>query len=43
MNSSVWAVFAAQALRKKKVDMSYSEQLVRVVFQLFEGKKIKTF
>ena len=39
MNSFVWAVWTAQAVRKKKVDLSYSEELLRVFFQIFEGKK----
>jgi hypothetical protein len=32
-NSSVWAVWEAQG----KVDLSFSEQLLRVFFQLFVG------
>jgi hypothetical protein len=31
MNSSIWAVWAAQAVGKK-VDLSFSEQLLRVFF-----------
>jgi hypothetical protein len=32
MNSSVWA---AQGSKEKKVDLSFSEQLLRVVFSTF--------
>jgi hypothetical protein len=32
MNSSFWAVWAAQGIKEKKVDLSFSEQLLRVVF-----------
>ena len=38
MNSSVWAVWAAQALREKS-GLSFSEQLLRWFFQLFVGTK----
>ena len=38
MNSSLWAVWAAQAVRKK-VDLSYSDQLL--CFFLFFLKKLK--
>ena len=42
MNSSVWAIWAVLAVRGKKVDLSFSEQLLRVVFSTFCGqKKIK--
>ena len=42
MNSSVWAIWAAQGSKEKKVDLSFSEQLLRVVFSTFCGqKKIK--
>jgi hypothetical protein len=46
MNSSVWAV---RAVKEKKVDLSFSEQLLRVVFSTFGGQKklfkhlLKTF
>jgi hypothetical protein len=40
MNSSVWAVWAAQGSKGKKVDLRFSEQLLRVFFQLFVGKKL---
>ena len=39
MNSSVWAVWAAQSSKEKKVDLSFSEQLLRVVFTTFCEKK----
>jgi hypothetical protein len=35
MNSSVWAIWAVLAVRGKKVDLSFSEQLLRVVFSTF--------
>jgi hypothetical protein len=38
MSSSVWADWAAQAVRKK-VDLSFSEQLLRVFFSTFCGQK----
>jgi hypothetical protein len=34
MNSSVWAIWAVE-----KVDLSFSEQLLRVVFSTFCGQK----
>jgi hypothetical protein len=37
MNSSVWAVLAAQGSKEKKVDLSFSEQL------LLAEKKLKFF
>ena len=37
MNSSVWAIWAAQGSKVKKVDLSFSEQLV--VFSTFCGQK----
>jgi hypothetical protein len=44
MNSSVWVVWVAQVSKEKKVDLSFSEQLLRVVFSTFCGrKKIKNF
>ena len=36
LNSSVWA---AQGSKEKKVDLSFSEQLLRVVFPTFCGQK----
>jgi hypothetical protein len=39
MNSSVWAFWAVQAVREKKEDLSFSEQLLRVVFSTFCGQK----
>ena len=39
MNSSVWAVWAAQGSKGKKVDLSFSEQLLRVVSPTFCGQK----
>jgi hypothetical protein len=39
MNSSVWADWAAQGSQEKKVDLSFSEQLLRVVFSTFCGQK----
>jgi hypothetical protein len=41
MNSSVCAVWAAQGSKEKKVDLRFSEQLLRVIFSTFCGKKIK--
>jgi hypothetical protein len=43
MNSSVWVVWAVRAVRavRKKVDLSFSEQLLRVVFSTFCGQKNK--
>ena len=38
MNSSVWAVWAAQGSKEKKVDLSFSEQLLRVFFSTFCGQ-----
>jgi len=38
MNSFVWA---AQGSKEKKVDLSFSEQLLRVVFSTFCGQKKK--
>jgi hypothetical protein len=38
MNSSVWAIWAALGSKEKKVDLRFSEQLLRVFFQLFVGK-----
>ena len=35
MNSSVWVVWAAQGGKEKKVDLSFSEQLLRVFFSTF--------
>ena len=43
MNSSVWVVWAAQAVRKKKVDFSFSEQLLSVVLSTFYGQKKLNF
>jgi hypothetical protein len=41
MNSSVWAELA---VRKKKVDLNFSEQLFRVGFSTFCGQnKISNF
>ena len=44
MNSSVWTDWAAQGSKGKKVDLSFSEQLLWVVLQKkkFE-KKIEIF
>ena len=39
MNSFVWAVWAELAVRKKKVDLSFSGQLLRVFFPTFWGQK----
>ena len=39
MNSSVWAVWEAQGSKGKKVDLSFSEQLLMVVFSTFSGQK----
>ena len=39
MNYFVWAVWAAQGSKEKKVDLSFSEQLLRVVFSTFLGQK----
>ena len=39
INRSAWTIWAAQAVRKKKVDLSFSEQLLRVVFSTFCGQK----
>jgi hypothetical protein len=41
MNSFVWAVWAAQGSKEKKVDLRFCEQLLRVVFSTFCGKKKK--
>ena len=41
MNSSVWAVWAAHGSKEKKADLSFSEQLLRVVFATFCGQKKK--
>ena len=38
MNSSVWAVWAAQGSKEKKY-LRFSEQLLRVVFSTFGGQK----
>jgi hypothetical protein len=38
MNSSVWAIWAVLAVREKKVDLSFSEQLLWVVFSTFCGQ-----
>jgi hypothetical protein len=38
MNSSVWAIWAAQGSNEEKKE-SISEQLLRRFFQLFVGKK----
>ena len=35
MNSSVWAIWAAQGSKGEKVDFRFSEQLLRVVFFQF--------
>ena len=35
MNSSVWAIWAVLPVRGKKVGLSFSEQLLRVVFSTF--------
>ena len=35
MNSFVWAVWAAQGSREQKVDLNFSEQLLRVFFFYF--------
>ena len=43
MNSSVWAVWAELAVRKKKVDLSFSGQLLRVFFPTFWGQKKMIF
>ena len=40
MNSSVWA---AQGSKEKKVDWSFSEQLLRLFFSTFCGQKKKIF
>ena len=40
INSSVWAIWAVLAVvRGKKVDLSFSEQLLRVFFSIFCGQK----
>ena len=36
---SVWAVWAAQGSKEKIVDLSLSEQLLRVVFSTICGQK----
>ena len=38
MNSSLWAIWAAQGSEEKIVDLSFSEQLLRVVFSTFCGQ-----
>ena len=38
MNSFVWAVWTAQAVRKKKVDLSFSEQLWSGFFNFLWAK-----
>jgi hypothetical protein len=38
MNSSVWAVWAGRAVRKKKVDLRNFEQLLSVFFSTFCGQ-----
>jgi hypothetical protein len=42
MNSFVWAVWAAQGSKEKKVDLRFCEQLLRVVFSTFCGQKKKS-
>jgi hypothetical protein len=40
MSSSLWAVWPTQGSKETKVDLSFSEQFLRVFFfQLFVGKK----
>ena len=39
MDSSIWAIWAAQGSKEKKVDLSFSEQLLRVVFPTFCGQR----
>ena len=40
MNSSVWAVWAAQTVREKNVDLSFSEQLFGWFFSTFCGQNL---
>ena len=39
MNSSVWAIWAAQGSKEKKVDLSFSEKILSVFFSTFCGQK----